>query len=444
MSNMSTTSSVARVPVCVATDDGRLWHPSCLGIDDVLSTVRQCFMQGDVCDEFNRADFTAVELVMLNDASPLSDVEFTCNTILVYELPASRVIDSHDTKAYAHMRDLLKKRDAIELVASRRSNGDRIIAVHVNFYTSDTEHHEDTYMGILRELTARSVAQHLSNELRMDRTGTGTVSVFGRQFRFDLSNNGVPLLTTKKMQWRKVVEELLWFARGETDVAELQKRGVHIWDGNSSRGFLDSVGLESNRVGDIGPAYGFQWRHYGAEYVGPKSGDASMYASQGVDQLARVEHLLKTDPFSRRIVMTAWNPVDVGKMALPPCHVMVQFYVDDSGGERRLSCHMYQRSVDTFLGFPWNIASYAILTHLLAMRSSMSAAELIISTGDTHLYSDHVDAAVRQLDRAPLPMPRVVIDPSVAFKEWHEIEVDADVSIVGYYSHPPITARMSA
>jgi thymidylate synthase len=241
------------------------------------------------------------------------------------------------------------------------------------------------------------------------------------------------------------LEELLWFARGETDVTELQKRGVHIWDGNSSRAFLDSVGLHGNADGDIGPGYGFQWRHFGAEYGdGPKAGDFTKYAGQGVDQLAYVEHLLKTDPFSRRIVMTAWNPAALNRTALPPCHTLVQFYVEDVDGDRRLSCHMYQRSVDTFLGFPWNIASYAMLTHLLAVRNNMTAFELIISTGDTHLYADHFDAARQQLVRAPLPIPRIEIDPSVAHKKWEDIDSKNDVAVVGYYCHPVISAKMSA
>ncbi len=428
-----------RVPVCVATEDGWLWHPEAVGIVDVTMAVRECFSQNE-----STADLLSVEFNPLT--IPSATTEFTCNTILVYEVPTSRIDKSSpDVKAYAHMRDLLTKRDAIELVACRQKMGERIIAIHVNFFSHGQYHHDDTYMEILGELTNRSTCQQMTNEIRMDRTGTGTVSVFGRQFRFDLSNNGVPLLTTKKLHWRKVVEELLWFARGETDAKELQKRGVHIWDGNSSRAFLDSVGLRDNVDGDIGPGYGFQWRHYGAEYNnGPKSGDFAKYDGQGIDQLAHVEHLLKTDPFSRRIVMTAWNPAAMSRMALPPCHAMVQFYVEQSDGERRLSCHMYQRSVDTFLGFPWNIASYAVLTHLLAMRAGMSASELIISTGDTHLYSDHVDAARKQLNCAPLPIPRIEIDPSVAFKNWEDIQVDTDISVIGYYSHPVISAKMSA
>lgn len=204
--------------------------------------------------------------------------------------------------------------------------------------------------------------------LRIDRTNTGTRSVFGTQMRFSLSNGTIPLLTTKRVFWRGVVEELLWFIRGSTDGRILkvvfmlylcqQNKNIHIWDENGTREFLDKVGLTENEEDDLGPIYGFQWRHFGAAYEGRDKD----YTRKGVDQLQEVIRLLRDDPYNRRIILSAWNPCDLKKMALPPCHVLAQFYVQNG----YLSCQMYQRSADMGLGVPFNIASYSLLTILLA------------------------------------------------------------------------------
>lgn len=273
---------------------------------------------------------------------------------------------------------------------------------------------------------------------RSDRTGTGTISLFGEQMRFDISKS-VPLLTTKFVPWKTVIKELLWMCRGETDAGILQKQNVKIWDGNSTREFLDARGLHDMPEGDIGGGYGFVWRHCGATYKTCKDD----YTSLGVDQLAEVERGLKNDPMSRRHFMTAWYPPGLDRMALPPCHLSVQFYVDvDEDGSQHLSAHMYQRSVDVFLGSPFNIFSYTALTYILAKRCGMLPKELIISMGDTHIYKDHVPCVEEMLSRSPYAAPKLVVDDSVASKDWKDITID-DFTVVDYTHHPVIKAVMS-
>ena len=202
---------------------------------------------------------------------------------------------------------------------------------------------------------------------KCDRTGVGTYSLFGAQMRYSLRDNVFPLLTTKRVFWRGVVEELLWFIKGCTNANELRDKGVHIWAANSTREFLDSAGLQHREEGDLGPIYGFQWRHFGAEYKGMHAS----YKNQGIDQLAHVINTIKNKPSDRRIIMCAWNPVDIPEMALPPCHCLVQFFVADD----ELSCLLYQRSADMGLGVPFNIASYALLTYMIAHVTGLKVSK---------------------------------------------------------------------
>ena len=287
-------------------------------------------------------------------------------------------------------------------------------------------HPEYAYLDLLRDIVS-------TGEPRDDRTGTGTLALFARQLRFDVSEH-LPILTTKSVPWRLVADELLWFLRGETDAKRL---GSRIWDANTSREFLDARGLARYEVGDIGSMYGFVWRHCGAVY----KGCGRSYAGEGIDQLEEVVRLLRDDPASRRIVMTTHDVRALDGGVLHPCHGLVtQFYADN---RRRLSCHMYQRSMDTFLGAPWNIASYTMLLHIIAARAGMVPHELIISTGDTHVYKDHIAQARKQLARHPLPFPRIELDPSVATKPIEDITVD-DIKVMGYLHHAPLRASMSA
>lgn len=236
-------------------------------------------------------------------------------------------------------------------------------------------------------------------ELRQDRTGTGTYSIFGPpQLKFSLRDDVLPLLTTKRVFYRGVLEELLWFVQGCTDSTKLSDRGIHIWDGNGSREFLDKRGLGHRREGDLGPVYGFQWRHFGAKY---ETCDTD-YTGQGVDQLAEVIHKIKTNPYDRRIILSAWNPADMDLMALPPCHMFAQFYVSQPGtASARLSCILYQRSCDMGLGVPFNIASYALLTRMIAHVCKIQCGDFIHTMGDAHVYVDHVDALNVQTQRTP-------------------------------------------
>jgi len=299
-----------------------------------------------------------------------------------------------------------------------------------------TSHGEFQYLNLLQD-----IFDHGNH--RDDRTGTGTLGVFGRQIRFDLSQS-FPLLTTKFVPFKMIVKELLWFLKGETDNQILQKQGVHIWDGNSTREFLDKLGLTDYCEGDIGSMYGWQWRHFGAQYRGCHAD----YTGQGIDQLESVMHSLRTDPFSRRIAMTTYNVADLEKGVLHPCHgIFVQFYVEGASPPQtplppKLSCHMTQRSVDCGCGLPFNIASYAILTYIIALKVNMVPGELIISTGDTHIYHNHLEALRQQLTRVPYPFPQLKLADSLREKPWEDINVD-DFELIGYFSHPAIKLVMN-
>jgi len=246
---------------------------------------------------------------------------------------------------------------------------------------------------------------------KSDRTGTGTLSVFGHQMRFDLQS-GFPLVTTKKLHLRSIIYELLWFLRGETNVGYLNEHGVSIWN------------EWADETGDLGPVYGRQWRSWPAR-------DGST-----IDQIAELMGRIRSNPDSRRLIVTAWNPADVELMALPPCHCLFQFYVADD----RLSCQLYQRSADVFLGVPFNIASYALLTHMIAHVTGLQPGEFVHTLGDAHLYLDHLAQADEQLTRTTLPLPRLAIRRDVASLDDFCYE---DFEITGYHAHPHIKARVA-
>ena len=268
--------------------------------------------------------------------------------------------------------------------------------------------------------------------VRDDRTGTGVFSQFGEKMSFDLRNNKFPLLTTKKVFFRGVAEELLWFISGSTDANDLQEKNIHIWDGNASREFLDSRNLHHRAVGDLGPVYGFQWRHFGAKYVDCKTD----YSMQGVDQLQQCIDLIKHNPTSRRIVMSAWNPNDMDSMALPPCHIMCQFYVD---GEY-LSCQMYQRSADVGLGVPFNIASYSLLTIMVAHVCNLKPHMFHYCIGDAHVYKNHVVPLTQQLTRQPTNFPVLHIKNKRTSIDDFEYK---DFQLFEYHPHPNIKMEMA-
>ena len=267
---------------------------------------------------------------------------------------------------------------------------------------------------------------------RGDRTGIGTRSIFGSQMRFDLQHS-FPLLTTKRMFLRGIIEELLWFLRGETDAKILQEKKVKIWDGNSSREYLDSIGLQNNREGDCGPIYGHNFRHYGAKYINCETD----YKDQGYDQVKEALRLIREEPNSRRIIINLWNPCDLDKVALPPCHVLYQFYVDGD----YLSCSMYQRSGDVGLGVPFNIASASLMTHVFAKLTGKIPKELIHSIGDAHLYENHLEAIRNQIERIPYGFPILNI------RDRGQLSVEdfvyEDFGLNGYDYHPGIKMEMA-
>jgi len=245
--------------------------------------------------------------------------------------------------------------------------------------------------------------------------------------KFTLRENVFPLLTTKNVWFKGVAEELLWFINGCTNANKLSEKKVRIWEANGTKEFLEKRGLGHREEGDLGPIYGFQWRHFGAKYVDMHTD----YTGRGVDQLAQCIDTIKQDPDSRRIVMTAWNPSDLDSMALPPCHMFCQFYVN--AGE--LSCHMYQRSADMGLGVPFNIASYALLTRLVAQVCGLKAGELVHSIGDAHVYNNHIEPLHTQLTRTPHPFPLLHINPSKTHINSFSFD---DFTLQNYQHHPKL------
>ncbi|SHE35205.1 thymidylate synthase [Modicisalibacter ilicicola DSM 19980] len=263
---------------------------------------------------------------------------------------------------------------------------------------------EQPYLDLVRQVLDAGVE-------KSDRTGVGTRSLFGHQMRFDLSR-GFPLLTTKKLHLRSIIHELLWFLRGDTNIAYLKEHKVSIWD------------EWADENGDLGPVYGYQWR----SWPRPDGGH--------VDQIANVVEQIKRHPDSRRLIVSAWNPALVDEMALPPCHALFQFYV----AEGRLSCQLYQRSADIFLGVPFNIASYALLTRMIAQACDLAPGEFVHTLGDAHLYSNHLEQAELQLSRTPRPAPQLVLNPRV--KDLFAFRFE-DIAIEGYEPHPHIKAEVA-
>ena len=280
---------------------------------------------------------------------------------------------------------------------------------------------EQDYLDLLEHILANG-SEH------EDRTGVGTKSIFGTQLRFSLEDGKIPLLTTKKVFYRGVIEELLFFLRGETDTKKLEAKGINIWKGNTSREFLDKRGLINYMEGDMGPMYGAIWRNFSANPI-----------NKGTDQLKKVIDLIKSDPYSRRIIVSAYNPDILHLGCLEPCHMFFQFYVDN--GE--LSCQFTCRSTDMFLGFPFNILSYAILTHIIAKTKGLKAREIIFVGGDVHCYNNHIKQVKEQISRKPYDFPFIKINKELTYIEDIEKLSLEDFKIIGYKCHDAIKAPMS-
>ena len=284
---------------------------------------------------------------------------------------------------------------------------------------------ETQYLDLINKILTTGACKN-------DRTGTGTLSKFGAQMRFSLRDGVIPVLTTKRLFWRGIVEELLWFVSGCTDNYKLQEKNIHFWDDNGSRQFLDSLGFKDRAEGDLGPVYGFQWRHFGAKYIDSKTD----YTGQGIDQLQNVINMIKDNPDSRRIILSAWNPADLSEMVLPPCHLLVQFYV----AEGRLSCQLYQRSGDMGLGVPFNIASYSLLTHMIAKITGLETGEFVHTIGDAHVYNNHIIPLSEQLTRTPREFPTLKIKRDVTSIDDFKFE---DFELIGYSAYPNIKMSMA-
>ena len=290
----------------------------------------------------------------------------------------------------------------------RSENKDRVARSHISRPVPDSA---ECYVSIVRQYL--DLLSHVleNGTAKSDRTGTGTLSVFGHQMRFDLAQ-GFPALTTKKLHMKSVVGELIWFLRGDTNVGWLQERGVRIWD------------EWADEDGELGPVYGHQWRAWPTP------------DGRSVDQIAAVVESIRTNPDSRRHIVSAWNVADIDSMALPPCHTMFQFYVADG----RLSCQLYQRSADIFLGVPFNIASYALLTMMIAQVCELEPGDFVHTIGDAHLYVNHLDQARLQLTREPRALPQLRINPE---RKGIDDFVESDVELVGYDPYPGIKAPIA-
>jgi thymidylate synthase len=278
----------------------------------------------------------------------------------------------------------------------------------------------NNYLDLMRHVLTHGVD-------KTDRTGTGTRSVFGYQMRFDLQK-GFPILTTKRVHFKSVAVELLWFLKGDTHVQYLKDNGVSIWNEWAT---AEQCARFGRNEGDLGAVYGHQWRNFGAT----KNPDGT-YQKDGFDQISWLINEIKTNPDSRRLIVSGWNPEEAGQVALPPCHTMFQFYVANG----KLSCQLYQRSADIFLGVPFNIASYALLTHLIAQVTGLEVGEFVWTGGDSHLYSNHFEQTTLQLSREPLPLPTLKINPDVTDLFAFEY---ADLELENYQYHPAIKAPVA-
>lgn len=295
-------------------------------------------------------------------------------------------------------------------------------------HRNSSYHEENQYLNLLDDILS-------TNSEFVGRNGK-TLSIYGSAMRFSLENNSIPLITTKKVAWKTCLRELLWFIKGHTNNKLLKEQNVHIWDANSNRAFLDSRGLQNNDEDDLGPIYGFQWRHFNANYVSCNTD----YSNKGIDQLTEVINTLK-DPLlrnSRRMIISAWNPCQLDKMALPPCHIIMQFNVTNNN---KLSCSMYQRSNDEACGTCFNIASYSFLTHLLAFHCDLEPYEFIYYKGNCHIYEEHISNIKIQLQRQPYEFPSLTILNKRENIEDYNID---DFKVINYKYHDSLEYKMVA
>jgi len=296
---------------------------------------------------------------------------------------------------------------------------------NLKYRENGDKHDENQYLSLIKDI--------LQEGTMVNGRNGNALTVYGSAMHFDLSNNTIPILTTKKVAWKTCAKELFWFINGSTNNNILKDQSVHIWDDNGSRDFLDSRNLQHLQENDLGPVYGHQWRHFNAPYTDCNTD----YSNKGTDQLQYIIDSLK-DPierYSRRLVMSAWNPQQLNEMALPPCHILAQFNVIDN----KLSCSLYQRSGDVGLGVPFNIASYSLLTHLIANHCGLVASEFIYYLGNCHIYDDHIDSLKEQIERTPNEFPKIKINN--IYDSINEYSIN-DLELLNYKSHNSIKMVM--
>jgi thymidylate synthase len=355
-------------------------------------------------------------------------------TIFMNHLPESYQLIGYSSLYHSFDNSILK--DKGQNLTRDQQGAEAVLKYRILYYNLSNEpHQEHHYTGLIK-----NILNHGND--RSDRTGTGTRSLFGTGLKFDISRT-IPLMTTRKTPFKMIIQELLWMTSGDTDAKILQNKGVHIWDGNTSREFLDNRGLRNYPEGILGPGYGWQMRFSGADYHHNYSDTSMIDTSKigGIDQLKYVENLLKTDPFSRRILMSYWIPSDLNKMALVPCHVLVQFYVEEINGIKYLSSQLYQRSQDS-IATCFNTIFYTVLTHILAKKCDMKPKNFTFLMGDSHVYKNNLEAVQTQLTRTPIPFPKLKISEDIKNKDWKDMTVD-DFELIGYFSEPNIKMQMA-
>lgn len=363
-------------------------------------------------------------------ASPLflKKSKVQCKTLIDFEFPSNSLIliDEHENE--------LCEKYILDPQCERVFTQRWCSMIHKHFTHIQSEecfhmYHryrtpEQSYLELLQRVLNEG-------ETRKDRTGVGTLSLFGPQIEFDLQH-GFPMVTTKRINFSHIAHEVLWYISGSTNTEYLVKNNVHVWNANTSRQFLDHRGLSSYDIGETGPLYGFQWRHFGGDF-------RNVNMAPGVDQLQNMLNLLRKDPTSRRIFMSAWNPMDLDKMCLEPCHVSFQLYVRS---QKYLDGKLYMRSNDLFLGAPWNIAAYSLLIYMFAHLTGYVPGKLVYSLGDAHLYSNHLEQVKLQLQRPMRPLPKLSIDSSIPITKWEDFTIDHFV-LENYYPHLAIRAPMA-
>jgi thymidylate synthase len=337
-----------------------------------------------------------------------------CDEILI------NLLDFKNTNNYDSYIDYKKLINNFYLSGSKVDCGDYFTIEYMKYFKYKTS--ENCYLNLLKEVLE-------FGESRQDRTGTGTLSIFGPQIEIDISNS-FPLITTKKLNFKNIVTEVLWFLSGSTNTKFLKDNNVNIWDGNTSREFLDKRGFFDYEIGDTGPLYGYQWRNFGGNFRDKNS--------KGIDQIERMLYLLKNDPTSRRIFMSSWNPMDLDKMTLEPCHVSFQLYVSNN----HLNGKLYMRSNDLFLGAPWNIAGYSLLIYMFCHLTNYLPGKLIYSLGDSHIYLNHIKQVEEQLNRSTRPLPKLKIKDIKDIKSFEDFDINS-FELSDYDPHSFIKADMA-